>query len=118
MRCIITTKGSNDFITYVDKEKAEVQIYQNKNSIAHLTLECISAAYNGNRLLYTTEKNGSIFITDLDNSHTIEVPTHYDAIFIEQILREFDDLVLLFTGSKYIIYCVQQTLRLAHLLLV
>lgn len=47
MKCIITTKGANDYITYVNEDKNEVQVYQNREKIAHLNMECSTAAYNG-----------------------------------------------------------------------
>lgn len=104
MKCIISSKGANDYITYVDEDKNEIIIFQNRDKIAHLNLECSSAAYNGNRLLYTAKKKGSVFITDLDNSYTKEISSSYDTLFIKQILREFDNLVLAFADGKYIIY--------------
>ncbi len=104
MRCIITTKGSDDFITYVDKEKDEILLYKNRAKIAHLTLKCSSAAYSGCKLLYTVEDKGIIFITDLDNKHTTEVSTPYKTLSIKQILREFDNLALVIADGKYIIY--------------
>lgn len=104
MKCIITTKGANDYITYVNEDKNEVQIYQNKEKIAHLNMECSTAAYNGSKLLYTVKKKGSVFVADLDDSNYEEIPSPYDSIFIKQVLRGFDNLILVLVDGKYFVY--------------
>lgn len=104
MQCVITTKGIDEFITYVDKEKSEVVIYHNNNKIANPAMECNSAAYDGRRLIYTEKNKNSVFVTDIDNSYLKEVSVSYSKLSIQKILSEFDNFVLLKTDDKYIIY--------------
>ena len=104
MKCIITTKGANDYITYVNEDKNEVQVYQNREKIAHLNMECSTAAYNGSKLLFTVKKKGSVFVADLDGSNAEEIPSPYDSIFIKQVLRGFDNLILVLVDGKYFVY--------------
>ena len=103
MQCIITTKGMDEFITFVDTEKNETVIYRNKNKIASLEMRCDSAAYDGRRLIYTEKNNGTIFITDTENSDPKKISSCYGKLSVVRILSEFDDLALFKADDKYII---------------